>query len=320
VECHLLATMRVLRVRSDPNLIEVSLVFGMPSPTLPWPEEWSMPKRIRWSIAFSYLGLMGATCLYFGLAGVSAGEYAHVPLLLLGGLLCLIITIQGVLTRLCVHRGATGAIRMSTIPETGEAVVVFPYSAGQFWMLFSQTAIILCGFAVPVAAASVVEVSDTQEIGDMIIALVSLVAVGYFLALMCQFWSKKIARGYVAVGGAGIYHRSWAFTSFAPWQHVYDVRPSGGDDRQIRVLVDANAQGWSRRTSRFWKQPESCFGQSLTIRVMYLSVDPALVYHALQFYFENPRARSELSGDAAVRRLRRADIPVPSRPLRGGAR
>ena len=315
MECHLLAAMHVLSLRSDPNLTEVSLVSGMPSPTLPWPKEWSTPKRIRWSIALSYLGLMGVASLYFGLAGVSAGDYTHVPLFLLGGSLCLIIAAHGVLTRLCVRSGATGAIRISTIPETGETVVVFPYSAGQFWTLFSQTAIILWGFAVPVAVASVVEVSDTQEIGDMIIALVSLVAVGYFLALMCQFWTKKIARGYVAMGGAGIYHRSWAFTSFSPWQHVYDVRPSGGGDRQIQVLVDANAEGWSRRTSRFWKQPESCSGQSLTIRVIYLSVDPALVYHALKFYFENPRARSELSGDAAVRRLRRADIPVPSRHL-----
>jgi hypothetical protein len=297
------------------NLTEASLVSGMTSATLAWPDEWSTRKRVGLYIAFSYLGLVGAALIYFGIAGLVTGDYTRVPLFLMGGSLCMIITAHGVLTRICVRRGATKAIRISTVPDVAENVVVFPYSAGQFWLLFSQIAITLCGFAVPFTVVALVTVSDAQGIGELITALVSIVAVGYLLALIGQFFSKKIARGYVAVGGAGIYHRSWAFTSFAPWQHVYDVRPSGGDDRQIRVLVDANAEGWSRRTSRFWKQPESCFGQSLTIRVMYLSVDPALVYHALKFYFENPRARSELSGDAAVRRLRRADIPVPSRHL-----
>jgi hypothetical protein len=306
--------------QSDPNLIEASLVSGMTSATLPWPDEWSTRKRFGLSIAFSYLVLMGAVPIYFGVAGLLAGDYTRVPFFLVGGSFCLIAAAQGFLTRVFVPRGVAGAIRTSTILETGENVVVFPYSAGQFWLLFSQIVIILCGFAVPFSVVAFVAVSDAQEMGELITALVSVVVVGYMLALIAQFFSKKIARGYVAIGGTGIYHRSWAFTSFAPWQHVYDVRPSGDDDREIRVLVDANAEGWSRRTSRFWKQPESCFGQSLTIRVMYLSVDPALVYHALQFYFKNPRARSELSGDAAVRRLRRADIPVPSRPLRGGAR
>lgn len=315
MECHLLTPVRVWLVQPDSNLIEVGPVSRMPSATLPWPVEWATPRRIRWYIAFSYLGLMGAASLYFGFAGVVAGEYRNVPLLFVGGSFCLVIAAQGVLTRIFVPRGATGAIRTATVPETGETVVVFPYSVSQFWLLFGQIAIVLCGVAVPFAAASVIAVLDTQEVGDMIIAVAGLVAVGYLLALAGQFCSKKIARGYVAVGAGGIYHRSWAFTSFAPWQHVIAVWPFEGNDRVIRVHVAASPQGWTRRTSRFWKQSESGFGPNLTVRVMHLSVDPALVYHALQFYFNNPRARSELSGDAAVRRLKRADIPVPSRHL-----
>ncbi len=283
--------------------------------TLPWPDEWSTRRRIGLYIAFSYLGLMGAVSLYFGVTGLVAGEFAHVPILLVGGAFSLLVVVQGVLTRLFVPRGATRGIRSATVPETRESVVVFPYSASQFWLLFGQIAIILCGFAVPFAAASVVAVSDVHDVGDIIIALISIVAVGYLLALMGQFCSKKIARGYVAVGRRGIYHRSWAFTSFAPWQHVIDVWPFEDNDRIIRVQVVANPVGWTRRTSRFWKQPGSSFGPSLTIRTKYLSVDPALVCHALQFYFNNPHARSELSGDSAVRRLKLADIPLPSRSL-----
>jgi hypothetical protein len=91
------------------------------------------------------------------------------------------------------------------------------------------------------------------------------------------------------------------------------IWPFEGGGPVITVQATVNADGWSRRTSRFWKQPESGFGLNLTVRGMYLSVDPALLYHALQFYFNNPHARSELSGDAAVRRLKRADIPMPAR-------
>ena len=288
--------------------------------TVPWPDEWSRRRRIGLYVAFSYLGLMGVVSLYFGVAGLVAGEFAHVPVLLVGGAFCLLVVVQGALTRLFVPRGATRAIRSATLPETREAVVVFPYSASQFWLFFGQAAIVLCGVAVPIAAASVAAALDAQDASSMTLAFASLVAVGYLTALIAQFFGKKIARGYVAVGPAGIYHRSWAFTSFAPWQHVIDVWPFEDNDRIIRVQVAANPEGWTRRTSRFWKQPESSFGPSLTVRTRYLSVDPALVYHAMQFYFNNPRARSELSGDAAVRRLKRADIPVPSRRLRGGTR
>jgi hypothetical protein len=282
----------------------------MYSATVPWPDEWSTPKRIGLSIMFSFLGLMGAASLYFGVAGLVAGDYSDVPLLFVGGLTCLLIAAHGVVRRILVRRGATGAIRTATVPETGEAVVVFPYSAGQFWLLIGQTAVILCGIAVPIASASVVAASDTKDMGSMIIVFVSLAAVGYLAVLMLQFCSKKIARGYVAVGSTGIYHRSWAFTSFAPWQHVVSVRAFEGSYQIIRVQVAANADGWLRRTSRFWKQPESGLGPGLTIPTMYLSVDPALVYHALRFYLNNPRARLELSGDSAVRRLKRADIPA----------
>jgi hypothetical protein len=134
VECDLLTAVHAWLAQPDLNLMGASLVSGRPSVTLPWPDEWSTPKRIRWSIAFSYLGLMGAASLYFGAAGLAAGEHKHVPLLLLGGALGLIIATQGALTRVLVRRGVISTIRTSTLPETGEAAVVFPYSASQFWL------------------------------------------------------------------------------------------------------------------------------------------------------------------------------------------
>jgi hypothetical protein len=282
---------------------------------MPWPDGWRVPKRIGLLIAMSYLGLMGAAALYFGVAGWIAGEHAHVPLFLLGGVLCLIFAAQGILMRVLVRRRTTGTIRASRVPGTREAALVIPYSAGLFWLMFAQTVIILCGFALPIAGAAVQMALETREVGHAIIALVCVVAVWYLLALIGQFFGKQIARGYVALSPTGLYHRSWAFTSFLPWEHVLEIWPFEGGGPVITVQATAGANGWCRRTSRFWKQPESDFGLDLTVRGMYLSVDPALVYHALQFYLNNPRARSELSGDAAVRRLRRADIPVLSRSL-----
>jgi hypothetical protein len=281
--------------------------------TLPWPEGWPTPRRIKWTVAFSYLGLMSIVCLGFGVAGLVTGDLAQGVFLLWGGLFCLVVVAQGALTRLLVRRVGTAPVHSSTIPETGEAAVVIPYSTNLFRLMIAVPVMLLLA-AGAIAVGSIVEVVKTGDGNNLVIALISFIVVGYLVASLGQVYNNKIACGFVALSARGIYHRSWALTSFVRWEDVVAVWPLGGEDQAIRVQVAANSSGWSRRTSRFWKQPESNFGLNQTVRGMYLSVDPALVYHALQFYFSEPRARFELTGEAGLQRLRRADIPVLTSP------
>jgi hypothetical protein len=56
------------------------------------------------------------------------------------------------------------------------------------------------------------------------------------------------------------------------------------------------------------------FRPHLAIVGQYLSVDPALAYHALRFYAAAPSARAELGTPAAVERLHRLDVAPPPDP------
>jgi CHASE2 domain-containing sensor protein len=208
---------------------------------------------------------------------------------------------------------------LSVVPETGETAVVVPYSTNLFRLIVAVP-LMLLGAAGIIAVSSIVDVVMSRDGNSVVVVLFSLVVVGYLLATLSQLRNHKITCGYVALSASGVYHRSWALTSYAPWKDIVAVWPFGGDGQVVRVQVVANSDGWSRRTSRFWKQSESKSGLNLTVRGMYLSVDPALLYHALQFYFNEPGARRELASDMGVQRLRRVDIPVPSHRLRGGAR
>lgn len=281
---------------------------------LPWPDGWSSPKRLKWIVASLYLGLMGGVLFVVGIAQMINGGIPKGAVPVYGSLLCFLGAAQGVLTRAVVRRKAVGTIHRRTLPESGESALFIPYSRRLFWLIFSLPVLLLLGVG-PVAAWSIYEAVAAQDVGSVVMAAVCLVCLAYLMVSISEFLRNKITCGYVALSSAGIYHRSWALTSFVPWEHVTEIWPFEGGGPVITVQATANAEGWSRRTSRFWKQPEAGFGLNLTVRGMYLSVDPALVYHALRFYFDNPRARSELSGDAAVRRLKRADIPVPSRHL-----
>ncbi|OLT14072.1 hypothetical protein BJF78_19885 [Pseudonocardia sp. CNS-139] len=261
----------------------------------------------------TYLGLLSATGFFFGGTFLATGEPVQGAFLLWGGFLFLAVAAQGTLTRVLVRRSATGGIRLSTVPESGESAVVIPYSSSLFWLMFTVPAV-LFGIAgivlIPLGGWALA----TQEFDLIVPAAIGVVGVVYAVAMLTHVCTGKLARGYVALSPTGIYHRSWALTSFVSWRHVMDVDPCDDKGPAIEVHAMRSPEGWVRQTSRLWNQPELAFAPYLMVRGMYLSVDPALVYHALQFYFSRPDARSELGDHAGVERLRRGDL-APSEEL-----
>jgi hypothetical protein len=252
---------------------------------------------------------MGAATFVVGVAGLFDGEFAEGIPVTYGSLLLFLMTWHGILARVVVRPRAVDTIRTSTVSDSGEVAVVVPYSKSFFWSIVGLPVLLLVGVA-PLAVGAVLGVVVAPDAGNVVMAVVCTIFAAYLLVGIGEFARKKIVCGYAALSTAGIYHRSWALTAFVPWEDVVTICAFEGEGPVITVQVVANAGGWSRRTSRLWKQSEWGLGRNLTVRGMYLSVDPALLHHALQFYFNNPQARSELSGDAAVWRLKRADIPV----------
>jgi hypothetical protein len=262
---------------------------------------------------------MGAAAFAVGASRLAAGGLVEGAFVTCGSLLLILAAAQGVLTRVVVRRRAVTTIRAATVSDIGQAAAIIPYSRPLFWLILSLPVLLLVGI-VPIAGWAVIEMFVEPGAGNIVVVAVCVICGAYLLASVGEFLFKRIVCGYVALSPEGVFHRSWALTSFVPWEQVVAIWPVEGSGPVITVQAMANGGGWSRRTSRFWRQSESGFGLDLTIRGMYLSVDPALVYYAMQFYCNNPQARSELSGDAAVLRLKRADVPVPSRCSSGGAR
>jgi hypothetical protein len=189
-------------------------------------------------------------------------------------------------------------VHAAVVPGAAEAAVVIPYSMSLFWLLFFSlpSSMVVVGVAIMIREHSPVA---------LLIVIGCVVLDTYLLVQLCR---RKIVRGYVALSPVGIYHRSWGFTSFAPWEHVFGIEPRQGDGQIISVMVETNTESWSRRTARFVGEDSCDYG--LSVRGLYLSTGPALAYYALQFYFLNPEARSELGCDAGVERLRQVDIPA----------
>ncbi len=262
---------------------------------LPWPRLWSAQGK-RNGVGAAFLGLMSLAALVLGASELARDAIIDGVYFLTGGSTMLLVASSGALTRVIARRRSTNFVRRGTIPETGEAAIVIPYSMGYFW---------LCLGLLGIGVVSLVAWGVRERS-----AFYFLVAIGFAaLPAYCfvQICRKKIVRGYLAMGPSGIYHRSWGFISFAPWEYVADVEPGEGDGQLIEVQVGTNTESWSRRTARLLGPASGSAG--LSVRGMFLSVDPALVYYALLFYFTNPDARSELGCDAGVQRLRKVDIP-----------
>lgn len=262
---------------------------------LPRPRLWSAPGKRNWA-GSAFLGLMGMAALLLGASELARDDIIDGVYFLTGGSTMLIVASSGALTRVIARRRSTRFVRRGTIPETGEAAIVVPYSMGYFWLYLG----------VPGTGVVSLVASGVRERS----AFYFLVAIGFaVLPAYCfvQICRKKIVRGYLAMSPSGIYHRSWGFISFAPWEHVADVEPGEGRGQFIEVQVGTNTESWSRRTACLLGPSSGSAG--LSVRGMFLSVDPALVYYALLFYFTNPDARSELGCDAGVQRLRKVDIP-----------
>jgi hypothetical protein len=240
---------------------------------------------------------MGLTILVVGTSELVDGEIIEGIYLLTGGLMFLLVASLCAVIRAICRRRSTGFVRLATIPDSDGAAVVIPYSIGHLWLYLG-------------VLASMVVVSVAWGLRERS-ALHILAAIGFGALLAyygLQICRKKIVRGYLALSTDGIYHRSWGFISFAPWEHVSDVVPAEGDGQLIEVRAGTNTKSWSRRTARFLGSP-SC-SPGLAVRGMFLSVDPVLAYYALLFYLANPDARSELGCDAGVQRLRKAAIPA----------
>jgi len=190
---------------------------------------------------------------------------------------------------------------------------VIAYSRAVWVTYWAMACVSLAGFGSMAAISGRALIAeDWWPIGSTL-AFVIFMSTTAYLAIFCfQGLAGKLRRGYVALSPDGVYHRGWAFRADAPWDGIISVEAAELDGPLIHVIVTTDGGAWIERTSRLWKQEELAFAPSLAIRGRWLSVDPALLYHALRYYHTHPEACPELASPAGVQRLREARVTASS--------
>ncbi len=211
--------------------------------------------------------------------------------------------------RLGLRRRSSSRVFLSCRDEPEGTGTVIGYSFAVWLTYWAMAVVCLAGFAF-LTAVSVLGLL-TESFGS----LSAVVAVGLFGGVTCYLLCfcfhglrGKLARGSVALSPHGVFHRSWSFRSYAPWDSVIAVDAAEMDGPLISLIATSDGGAWFERTSRLWKQEEMALAPSLAIRGRWLSVDPALLYHALRYYHAHPEARAELASTAGVQRLQQARL------------
>lgn len=256
---------------------------------LPWPAEWTRPRRGPWFLAVVLFVLLGLVSVLLG--------FREPGLQLVGGLLMLAVALL-IYAQRCRPRGGR-EVSVREIDDLGHAGVVLPYSgavtAANLVML-GYLAVV--GWVVVLGGLLTGGLAGSDVLVLAVFALVGLVGT----VIVVEVLLGRLTRGFVALTPSGVYHRSWGVRGFLPWPAVLGVRPVQYGEPVLEFLATANAPGaWHRRTALMARSREKGLP---ALRGHTLAADPALAYHAVSFYLENPDLRPELASEAAVTRLR----------------
>lgn len=120
--------------------------------------------------------------------------------------------------------------------------------------------------------------------------------------LLIEVALGRLVWGFVALAPSGVYQRSWSMEGFYPWDESVGVRASQRQEPVIELLFPSGSSVRVQSLSRVWRDMR--YAPNLVVRARWLTVDPALVLAAMDFYQKRPEHRPELSGAAGVERIR----------------
>ncbi|MGB8961860.1 MAG: hypothetical protein WCC38_07890 [Pseudonocardiaceae bacterium] len=256
--------------------------------------------------------LVAAFFVFFGCVGVAAGVSIFLPgfnddrafVLVIVTPLFFGVAGIAIVTRLRMRSRRTTSVHSILMPDGSGQALVIPYSltlAVIYWVIGVTTIFLF----IIIALVAVVGLASTgfRDAALFVPALVSMAFVVYLSWFLIEVLRRRVARGALILSPRGIYHRSWSFDNFLPWDSAISVTAGELDGPLIRVAAREDAESQFQRRTRMWKQPELKLAPHMAIRGTYLSINPALVLHALSYYLNQPSARPELGTEAGVNRV-----------------
>jgi hypothetical protein len=279
----------------------------------PWPAEWSRrPLQRRLVVAAIISALIAVLGGVSAPASFAQGELAD------GVFLAVACIYLGHLAGFCVwalRMRRRGVVRSVPVPFLGsiERGVEFRYARTGYYLFGSVMLITVVCSASLLAALAVrslrSELSGSELFFMLIFGFMTL-AGPWFVVEMVRQWR---ARSRVVLSRRGLHHRRVTFEHFLPWDAVYGVstEQAGGDP--LIVVKAQHVAGMSvHRFRPVGSEEELRVLPFMLVRARWLAVDPALLYHAMRYYFLHPEHRAELGTDAALDRIRRGAVVAPA--------
>ncbi|WP_330182104.1 hypothetical protein OHB26_38240 [Nocardia sp. NBC_01503] len=160
--------------------------------------------------------------------------------------------------------------------------------------------------------AEVPEASDSMHaaliIGGFGVSAAGL-ALAIFMARYLMSWRRE--HDSILLSEYGIELSLGSSARSIRWDEIGDVRPCiVNNSRVVRVApVPGERVHVEIGRSLLDRMQRSFYEQSLDLHPGVLSVDPALLFHLVRFYWKHPEARRELASESVLDRLHRGDLP-----------
>lgn len=263
---------------------------------LPWPSEWKTPGGTKLTVGILAFGTLGVIAGILGITHIATGTFNDSTIILLAGALFVIaLSVATTLLRIRVRRRGVAAVH--TGQNDREFATVIPNSRGVWLMTIAalSAGLIIFGLVALISWVSVLFVGDTsaQMLFQTLLSTVFVVGISWFFLRTQQ---ESITQGSLQLTSTGVTYKSLGPQEHASWGALLHIFPSPGDAPDIVLGIDP-----SRTTSTSKKQ-------ILRVSGAFLSIDPALAYHALLFYLHHPESRSELGTERSVERIRQANF------------
>lgn len=263
----------------------------------PWPSEWNTPGGIRPLAVVMVSGILGVVAGILGLVRASTSFSDDVIILLAGAIFAIALSSGTALLRLRVRRRSVAAVHTSQ-SDRGNATVI-PNSRGVLVTTLAalSAGLIVFGFVALVSWSYVLFVGETSArmIFQALLSTAFVAGIAWFL------WSVRRTsppQGSLRLTSTGVVYKSLGPEESVSWEDLLHVFPSTGGSPDIVLGIDP-----SRTADTSTKK-----GDILRVLGPFLSVDPALAYHALFYYLHHPESRSELGTNRSVTRIQQGNF------------
>ncbi|MGW4241659.1 hypothetical protein [Nocardia sp. NPDC004722] len=278
---------------------------------IPWPTEFGATPR--WPIAA--IIFFGAASVYYTavtVGGISAGQGIR-ALFGASGLVLSMLFVALSALRLRPHRPTSAGRILLPVDESGERSVAVPMTAltyvlGSLLCLSGGLFLLMLAVTRFTSRSSAPTSRIVLAIPLLAVALAAIAVAALLIAAL------RVPRRLV-LSERGIRQNNGALEQYLPWAAVNAVvptcdDPTGGRSRRRipMVLIQPREPSDIAVPWRFRWFRQRTYLDVISIQPIMYPVDGGLLYHTIQFYWQHPELRGELSTDAAIERMRRGDV------------